>query len=449
MGQNRFAIIIFIRIIFITLTCLAFIYILTETNRPATTVFLALLIIIQTGNLIYFVNRTNRELAKFLIYLKENDTTLAFSTKNIEKTFKALSQSFEVINQEIQDIKIEKEQKHQYLNTIVEHVGTGLISFLESGKVDLINNTAKNILNIPHLTDIKQLEKIKPGLPKIITNLHTDEQKLIKININNNIVPIAFHITIFKFGEEIIKLVALQNIKNELSEKELESWQKLTRILRHEIMNSITPITTLTTAIKRSFKKDNKPKSFNEITQENIKDALSSVDVIEERSKGLIKFIDNYKTITSIPTIKKKEIPIKNLFENIKLLFKEHLEKVNINLLISIEPKDITINVDEKLMEQVLINLIKNSVEVINKKGIINLSAFQNSTNSTFIKVADNGKGISESEIDTIFIPFYSTKEEGSGIGLSLSQQIIKMHGGTISVNSIVNSGTEFTIQLP
>ncbi|MBN2519159.1 MAG: ATP-binding protein [Bacteroidales bacterium] len=449
MGINRFYIIIIIRVILITLTCLAFIYIITETIRPATTLFLGILIIIQTGNLIYYVNRTNRELAKFLIYLKEKDTSLAFSTKNIEKTFKGLIQSFDKINREIQDIRIEKEQKHQYLKTIVEHVGTGLISFMESGKVDIINNAAKEILNITHLTDIKQLDRLNPGLSKFIKNLNTNEQKLLKLNINNNVVPIAFKATVFKFGEKYIKLIALQNIKNELSEKELESWQKLTRILRHEIMNSITPITTLTTAIKRSFKKNNKPKPFNEITKENINDTIRSVEVIEERSKGLTKFIDNYKTITSIPKINKSKIILKDLFEKIKLLFIEHLEKVNIKLIISIEPDNITINADEKLLEQVLINLIKNSVESIDKKGIIEISARKDSNISVKIIVSDNGKGISESELENIFIPFYSTKEGGSGIGLSLSQQIIKMHGGDISIRSKENSGTEITILFP
>ena len=182
MERNRFYIVICIRVILITATCFGFIFILTQTNRPVTTLFLGILIILQTNGLIHYVNRTNRELARFLMCLKENDTTVAFSRKNIEKTFKGLFQSFEKITKSLQQARIDKEHQHQYLKTIVEHIGTGLISFDKDGNIELINKTAKSLLKVENINNIKALDKIKPGFADLLLNLKLNEQKLVTLS---------------------------------------------------------------------------------------------------------------------------------------------------------------------------------------------------------------------------------------------------------------------------
>ncbi len=448
MERNRFYIIIFIRVIFITVTCFASIYILTQTSRPATTLFLGILIILQTAGLIHYVNRTNRELARFLIYLKENDTTAAFSKKHIEKTFKGLFQSFEEITKSLQKARIDKEQEHQYLKTIVEHVGTGLISFDKKGNIQLINKTAKSLLNVDNIGNINDLNRIKTGFSEVLSNLKIDEQKLITLSVNNEILQLALRSTILKIQGNPLHIIALHNIRNELDERELESWQKLIRVLRHEIMNSITPITTLTTAIKRCFKTGNTVKPFGEINEETIKDALSSTEVIEERSKGLIEFVEKYKSLTSLPELKLENINLSDFFKHSEILFKDELSSRKIKLEIEVEPENLMIMADSKLFEQVLINLIKNAVQSIHRKGIICIKAKKVQDRCT-IQVIDNGPGIDKEELDNIFIPFYSTREEGSGIGLNISQQIIRKHQGTIHVFSEPQKETIFTITLP
>jgi two-component system nitrogen regulation sensor histidine kinase NtrY len=448
MGRNRFYITIILRVVLITATCFAFIYIITQTNRPATTLFLGILIVLQTIGLIHYVNLTNRELARFLIYLKENDTTAAFSRKNIEKTFKGLFQSFEEIAKSLQKARIDKEQEHQYLKTIVEHVGTGLISFDQEGKVRLINKTAKSLLNIENLSNIRSLDSLKSGFADFLINLKVNEQKLIALHVNNEILQLSLRSTILKTEGKPLHIVALHNIKNELDERELESWQKLIRILRHEIMNSITPITTLTTAIKRCFKTGNRVKSFSEINEENIKDALGSTEVIEERSKGLIEFVEKYKSLTSLPELKLENIELLNLFYQIKILLNDELTSRKIKLEMEVIPENLKIMADKKLMEQVMINLLKNAIQSIDKKGIISMKAKKVQDKYT-IQVIDNGPGIGKEELENIFIPFYSTREGGSGIGLNISRQIIRKHQGNIHVYSLPHKETIFTISLP
>lgn len=448
MGRNRFYINILIRVIFITATCFAFIYILTQTNRPATTLFLGILIILQTTWLIHYVDRTNRELARFLIYLMENDTTAAFSTKNIERTFKGLFQSFEEITQSLQKARIDKEQEHQYLKTIVEHVGTGLISFDQEGNVELINKAARSLLQVGNISSIRDLDRIKTGFADLLFKLRINEQRLVTLPVNNEILQLSLRSTILKTEGKPLHIVALHNIKNELDERELESWQKLIRVLRHEIMNSITPITTLTTAIKRCFKSGNKVKPFSEINEETIKDALVSTEVIEERSKGLIEFVEKYRSLTSLPELKLENIKLLNLLYQIKILFNDELTSRKIKLEMEVTPEDLKIIADRKLLEQVMINLIKNAIQSVDKKGIISLKANKVLDRYT-IQVIDNGPGIPKEELENIFIPFYSTREGGSGIGLNISQQIIRKHQGNIHVYSDTHKSTIFTISLP
>ncbi|MBN2215562.1 MAG: ATP-binding protein, partial [Bacteroidales bacterium] len=357
-------------------------------------------------------------------------------------------QSFEEIAKSLQKARIDKEQEHQYLKTIVEHVGTGLISFDEEGKIKLINKTAKSLLNIDIVSNIKSLDRIKPGFADLLHNLKINEQKLITLSVNNEILKLSLHSAMLKIEGKPLHIIALHNIKNELDERELESWQKLIRILRHEIMNSITPITTLTTAIKRCFKNGSKVKPFGEINEETIRDALSSTEVIEERSKGLIEFVEKYKSLASLPELKLENLVLLNLFNRIKILFNDELTSREIKLEIEILPENLKIMADKKLMEQVIINLVKNAIQSVDKKGNISIRAEKVRDKYT-IQVFDNGPGITKEELENIFIPFYSTKEGGSGIGLNISQQIIRKHQGNIHVYSDPHKVTVFTISLP
>jgi two-component system nitrogen regulation sensor histidine kinase NtrY len=449
MLKNLFALNIFIRVILILLISFAFIFIITETNRPATTVLLGLLLIYITYNLFYYVNRTNRELANFLIYLKENDTSLALKSKNLDKTFKGLRLSFKKITDELKQTRIEKEIEQRYIETVFEHVGIGLISFDEQGRIERINKAAKDLLNISHAKSISELDKVQNGLAEKLISQQPGLQSLFKIKINNEILQIAVKSTITVIEDKKIKIISLQDIRSELEEKELDSWKKLISTLTHEIMNSITPITTLTVAIKRCFMKNGNIKSPENISVENIKDAIDSTNIIEERSKGLISFVDNYRSITKLPVPELSRVPVSQLFSELEMLFKDTFELNKIRFVKEIIPDNLKVTADKKLMEQVLINLITNSLDAMKnyKKGLIIFKAFEENNNVNF-QIIDNGPGIPDNIIENIFTPFYTTKEKGTGIGLSISRQIIRMHKGKISISSVPNKETIVSISI-
>ncbi len=448
MGCNRFYNNIFINIILIALSCMALLYFLTETNKLATTVLFGLLIILLTGRLIYYVNRTNRILSTFLIYLQENDPSIAYTSKHIDKNFRGLNLSLQNIIKDLKETRIEKEIQAQYLQTILENVNAGIITYDNNAKVELINNAAKKFLNIRQLGEISELSQIYPGLAEKLLGLRPGEQLIEKVTGNGRLYHLSIKATVIRSQGEQKTIITIHDIKNELEEQEIDTWKKLIRVINHEIMNSLTPIITLTIAIKNKLLKDKDLKSVHEIKGSDIKDTLSSTAIIEERSKGLIHFINRYQKLTKLPPLQLSDLEILKLFHRIQFLFKEQIETKKIRFYTTVQHQN-SIKADARMVEQVLINLFKNAVESLEKieNPVIELSSYLDHDQRIIIAVKDNGIGITEKDLDQIFVPFFTTKETGSGIGLSLCKQIMRLHKGEIIVNSKQGAGTEIRLK--
>ena len=449
MIYNRFLISTFIRVVLISANSFFILYFGSMEKRLFTIIFLIILLLSQIWQLYRYVSRTNRDLAKFLFYLKHGDTSLHFSTHQIEKIFKGLSKNFNQIIKDVHQIKLEKEEKEQFLQSTVQHLGIGIISFDNDGKIYIFNKAASNFLGLSTLINIKDLDKIEKGLYQKIAALKTGIPTNIKLSQNNQIKQYSIKSTIIKTRDQEITLISIQDIKIELEENELLSYQKLIRVMTHEMMNSLTPITTLTTSIRRNFSENNQLKSLNKLDQESIEDALTSSDLIEERSKGLIDFIQKYRTLTKLSVPKFESYQINKLFIKAKQLFSDEFENSNIKIEIKTSPHHLEIVMDENLINQVLINLIKNAIDAVQKKKIkkIVLSSTTNMEGNPIIEITDNGEGIDESLNDDIFIPLFTTKEHGSGIGLSFCKQVMRLHNGSISFQSKKGEGSTFTLE--
>jgi len=411
---------------------------------------LILILLFQTINLIRYHHRILGDLSNFLIFLHENDTTLAFSEKEVERNFKGLTKNLEALNQKLHEARIRQEQQFQYLQAIVKQVDTGIIAFDRNGKIDLLNPTAREILEIHTKQNIRDIKSIYPELSDFLSPGIQNSVSPIKIHTNGKEKILSIKSNVLKIDEQVINLVSFQNIRTELEAGELNAWRKLIRIQRHEIINSVTPITTLTTTIKRIFKSGDTRKSIHEISDDQIDDALNSIEVIEDRSLGLIDFVERFRSLTDIPVLKKSDFKLKKLFERLFILFKKDLDDKKADLKIHVIPVDLSVFADEKLVEQVMINLIKNSIESIHRPGgEISVSARRTIRDAVIIQVRDNGSGMDANVMENIFIPAFTTKENGSGIGLSISRQIIQMHQGLIEVRSAPEVETVFEIVLP
>lgn len=449
MGFNRFYINIIIRILLIVIIGIAFSFFIHQEDKIMNSVISFGLIVIQTIALIKYINKTNYDLAAFLQRIQSKDTAVNYQDEKIIKTFKGLNISFDQINKELQQIKIENEQKTHYLNTIVNHAKIGIIAFDDKGKIELFNPEASAILQCEKYQLINTLSKKIPDFYHAIINTSLENSKMIKLYINRDILNLAFQKTQINIGSKIIYIISFQNIRRELDHNELESWQKLIQVMNHEIVNSITPITSLSKVVRRFVQEDDgNIKKISELNNEIISDIAINTEIIEERGKGLMNFIEVYKNISTHPKLNLSKFKIVNTIEKIQKFYQKESNKRFV-LFESKVHSDIELFADESLIEQMLINLVKNSMEACLEKSNphIRIEANYSHHKNVLIKITDNGTGIAESELDKIFIPFYSTKKNGSGIGLSLSRQIMYLHKGTISVYSIPNIETSFTLE--
>ncbi len=441
-SKNLFSVIL-IRIILITISSFAFIAVIPHLNKEYyfSLVGIGILIIFQVHLLANYLNKTNKLLAHFFKTIRYEEPNLVYTYKHNNKILDSLNNSLDEINDSISSMRSENAKQNLFLNNLVEHVGIGLISFNGKGEIDILNNATKELLRINQL---KNLEDLKAKLPEVydcIYSLYPDNQKLVKIILNKSVLYLSFKLSIIKSENETINLISIQNIKAELEQKELDSWQKLIRVLTHEISNSISPIASLANTTKKYFEKNESKDSFFEKT-------INNLDTIENTGKGLINFVEQYKTLTALPLPKFEKFPICNLFNKLKILFLENPNSSKVKMTFIQTPDDLEITADFNLLEKVFINLLNNSFHALEKtsNAEVTINAFKNDENELILSVKDNGKGIPHEIIDDIFIPFYSTKDKGSGIGLSISKQILQLHKASITVNSIPNRETEFNI---
>lgn len=453
MVLNKFFINVLIRISFIVLSSVVLGIALQYLDRGYyyTLTGIIFLIVLQAWLLVNQVNRTNADLEKFFSSVQDHDTSVRFKEEAKNDSFKKLHDSMNQLNRIIQHGKLENERTSHFLQSLVDHVDIGLLSFDMNGKIEIYNRAAKRYLNIQQPRQLSSLKTRNDEIFMIINAIKPGQEILHKIAIDNLLQSILVKATELKFESNAIKLVSFQNITNELDKKELDSWQRLIRVLTHEIMNSISPITSLTSVISGYFKnKENENLVLPEnINHQIISKTLTGLDTIEETGKGLLDFVDKYRSLTSLPEPKLSKFTIDSLFLKCKLLMESTISN-HVKIIGSLDPEDIALIADYAQVEQILINLIKNAGEALSgkKNGTIHLKAFY-SEEGTIIQVEDNGIGISEAIIEDIFVPFYTTKKDGSGIGLSLSKQIMQNHNGTISVNSTQGKGAKFTLQFP
>jgi two-component system nitrogen regulation sensor histidine kinase NtrY len=446
--MKRFYINCIIRVLLLSGTICLLAYLVFKTAFIAAAIFTGLLAVYQVVALIRYVSKTNRDLTRFLQSIKYSDFSQSFTNNLKGSGLEELHAAFTEVIKEFQRAKLEKEEHLRFLQTIVDHVGIGLIAFDPAGEVELLNNATKKLLKIARLGNVRDLETVSPVLVQKLLELSPGSKDLVKLQQEDDLLQLSIYATGFVLHQQQLMLVAMQNIQNELEEEEMKSWQNLIRVLTHEIMNSITPIASLASTA-HGLLKDERECEVPETMNETITDVRHAVNTIEKRSKGLLTFIENYRKLTRIPKPDFKIVPVKGLFERVEHLMKDQLDRNSINFKMHIDPETLAITADQALIEQVLINIFRNSLEAIN--GISNprieLTAATDGLGNPVIKVLDNGKGIADEVAEKIFIPFFTTKQQGSGIGLSLSRQIMRQHKGTLSVSSTPGVETVFSLR--
>ncbi|MGW8124087.1 sensor histidine kinase [Roseivirga echinicomitans] len=444
MGFNRFRIFVLIRVIVLFVTVATFVYLLFFDQKYVTTVVTGFLIIFEVFELFNYIESTNKKLTRFFDAIKYNDFNMSFTQDNkLGKTFKALNLAFKDVIDAILEERKKSEQSFQQLRVVVENIGTGIIAINETGEVKLINRSALHLLQLESLRSLDDLRQKAPNFHFTITHLNSSKRAAYKNEKGHELVILE---TMYKLGGELYRLIALQDIKAELQAKELEAWQNLTKVLRHEIMNSIAPISSLTSTLSEVLKEDViKKNGLNTIEDESLEDLTEGLSTISSRSEGLINFVNAYRDYTNLPEPDKRPTDVKSLVQNTTALLKNDFIKANVALEVIHAETPIELNIDYQLIEQVLINILKNALEVVENKENAKVK-LETSVQGELVTVSisDNGAGITPEATEKIFMPFFSTKNRGSGIGLSLSKQIMQLHGGDIQLETELGKGATF-----
>lgn len=392
--------------------------------------------------------KTLKEIEQFVESIQYRDFSRQFEVQHAPKELQSLRRSFNQVSNTFKAVSREKETQYQYLQKILELVDSGIVSFeTESGEVVWMNEAFKKQLGIPYLKTIHSLEKRDAHLYEELLNLKNGESKVITILKDKSSFKALVSTAAFQTDGKGYRLAAFQNVNEALDENESKAWQRLLSVMTHEIMNSVAPISSLADTLKTRITQIRGEAQNVEVS--GFEDLEIGISTIKRRSEGLLKFAETYRSLNKITRLNVSRVFISELFENLLQLMQPTLVQKNIEMEVILKDPLLTVEADVSLVEQVLINLVVNAMEAVKEKedARITLSGGVSNNNRAVMKVADNGTGMPAEVVDKIFIPFFSTKKTGSGIGLSLCKQIMMLHKGNIQVQSVEGEGTVFSLQ--
>lgn len=424
--------------------CALVAYLAVTTTYYATMLLLVVALGLQTAALLRYVQRTNREIGRFLLAVQHADFAQSFETPGSTGSFGELGAAFEDVMRRFRAARAKQEQQAGYLDAVVEHIPIAVLAVDETGRVDLFNEAAKQLLGTRALRSLHEYRAFGDAFAARLMRLEHGSSELIEVRRDSEALKLNATATSLTIGEHDYRIISLQDISRQLEASELTAWQNLIRVLTHEIMNSVTPISSLaSTAGEILADARNDPRN-----SQAIDDAKDAVDTIAQRSDGLLHFVEGYRQLTRMPEPELKRIRVADVISRIRQLMRAELESRGIGLEESVAPPTLEVDADAQLIEQALINLVRNAIEALDGAHTpeIRITASVDAAGHVTLAVADNGSGITDEARANVFVPFYTTKRDGSGIGLSLVRQIMRAHGGHAALVSAPGEGT--TIRL-
>lgn len=462
MNFKDFRFLIILRLLFITAGLFGILYFSYVELNYIRIFFLGLFVFFVVMELFYFVNRSNKDTSNFLQAIIHNDFTIKYSAERKGKSFRQLYDTFNQVNKKFIEVSQQEAGEYYYLTTLIQQLGVGIISFDTKGRVHLVNDALKELIGKKELINLHSIGRISPDLHEQFEQMRGGESKVLKTSLDGKLYQFSINVSEFKLRQQGFKLISIQDIRGELDENEMTAWQKLIRVLTHEIMNSVAPITSLSGTLNMMV--DQSQTSGVPLSEQQLTSLHDGLDAIENRSDGLMNFTQAYRSLTRIPLPNIKPVEGQLYFQRIVSLFMPTLSGTRIKFESQLPKEDFMLQIDPDLMEQVFVNLLKNAKEAVSASDgqiVLKVSlgtmgdgikgngqAPSNIQHSSFnISIEDNGPGIPDEIADKIFIPFYTTKQTGSGVGLSLVKQIVLLHQGDISFQTDrENGGTSFRV---
>lgn len=407
-------------------------------------IVLTLATVVYISKALTFYNAVNRKIAYFFESIENDDYSINFIERKGTSAEMFLSYILNKMKNIIQKTRIEAQQKERFYEVILENIHSGIVILNSKGYVEQTNVSALKLLGLGVFTHIRQLDRVDPALTALFETIKPGDNKTFALTMERGTVQLSIKVSGLLLDKEVVRLVVLHDINNEMDEKEIESWIKLIRVLSHEIMNSIAPITSLSDTLLTLYEDESVEDSRIRMN------AINGLHVISETSKGLVAFVESYRKFTRIPTPERELFNISEFIQRIVILCSAEDNFNSVKIDMSQVPDDLKVYADSNLLGQVMINIVKNAIQALTGRSgaQIEIQVYKTEEDRTVFIIKDNGPGIPEELVKQIFVPFFTTKEQGSGIGLSIARQIMRAHGGSIRVHSIPEKETRFTIEL-
>ena len=405
------------------------------------------LLLILVLDLARYLTRGQQALADFTLALKYRDFSRQYPVQSVPASLRPLHEAFNQVNATFRELRAEQEEQFQYLQTILALLDTGIVSYDAAGTVAWVNEAFKQTLHLPYLKNIRALQSRQPVLYEAICRAVPGQAVVVKLTVGPQTVQLLVSATQFKLRGEAFTLLAFKNVSQALADTETAAWQQLLRVMTHEIMNSVAPIASLADSLGRHMHRARQQEASDEL----LDDVSTGIRIIQQRSEGLLRFAQVYRDFSTLAAPQRTTLYVQELLQATRQLLAEQLAAQGIEVTLSVRPAHLILHADGHLLQQVLINLVLNAAQAVTQtpNPRISLLAWPDEQERVVIEVKDNGSGIPADVLDSIFIPFFTTRPYGSGIGLSLAKQIMQLHQGSIQVHSVERAGSAFQLWFP
>ena len=418
-----------------------------KPEYPVTTSLLVVALVVETIAMIWYLTRIRRDLLKLINAMSNDDPTMQFSSIGRDPYFSAIHKGFNALIKDFRLVRLDREAEQRFFEETVNHVQFGLLAFNGQGEVKMSNQAFLDLVGLTKLDRLEDLEATSPEIQEFLRDFSPGRETLKKMELAGQSNHLIFLSSGFVLKGEEITLVSVRDISREMDQNELEAWQKLLRVLRHEILNSISPIKLIAGNLSERLQPKGELRALDQLKEDEIEDILTGLKTIHRRASGLSVFLDAYANLYRTPEFRPEQTALLPLLQRIAGLFKDQSDQQNTSLKLNCPDSTLQVVLDAKMIEQVLINLVKNAMEaVINQSTRSIVVSAETSGNGVKISVKDTGEGIPRDQMESIFMPFFSTKESGTGVGLSFSQHVMRLHHGFIRVSSTPGEGSLFQL---
>ena len=438
MGSRSFHIKLFALLVLLVISAAVLGWALSS-SRMHLAILLGIVILVGAVFIFQQLTRSNREVLFFFRALENDDTSINYSSSHRNKFIDELHQHLNKVNGNFQELKLSNELRERYFSQILEHLSSGLIVISKTGYINHINNEALRLLNLPKLTHIRVLSQLYPGFYGRIRDMKSLDHSEIKLQDGETGIKrvLGLQVVEINLKGEDVRVLTLHDLSAGMERKEVDDWIRLIRIMSHEIMNSLAPITSISSTLREVWTEHESSRVGNKASEATIQQTLKGLDAIAEQSAGLTTFFESYRILSRIPDPVIKEFAVCGIFEKLETLVDHYKTDSSLGISFECDDQELKIQADEQMITQVMLNLIKNAVQAMEmlEKAEIIVSALPQE-NRVVLKVTDNGEGIPPEISDEIFMPFFTTRRKGTGVGLSYSRQVMAMNNGRIEFDS-------------